>query len=93
MDREVLSSILIAAYLPWTPGYGIVAFRDVNGLRPLILGERVTEHGTDYIVASESVALDVLGYRVVGDIEPGMLRLYGMITVLETKPVIDVLSV
>lgn len=45
----------------------------MNGLRPLILGERETEHGTDYIVSSESVALDVLGYRVVGDIEPGML--------------------
>jgi len=52
-------------------GYGIVAFRDPYGIRPLVLGERDTESGKEYAVASESVAFDILGFRRVRDIEPG----------------------
>ena len=52
-------------------GYGIVAFRDPYGIRPLIYGQRVTQRGVDYMVASESIALDALGYTVIGDIAPG----------------------
>ncbi len=52
-------------------GLGVVAFRDPNGIRPLVLGERVHGGGSDWMVASESVALDVLGFRVVGDVAPG----------------------
>jgi len=52
-------------------GHGIVAFRDPNGIRPLVLGERVTDGATDYMVASESVALDVLQFRRVRDLKPG----------------------
>ena len=52
-------------------GYGLVAFRDPNGIRPLVLGERVTPEGTEYAVASESVAFDVLGFKRLRDIEPG----------------------
>ncbi|GAA5523752.1 amidophosphoribosyltransferase [Microbulbifer aestuariivivens] len=52
-------------------GYGIVAFRDPNGIRPLVYGKRETEKGTEYMVASESVALDVQGYTVVRDVGPG----------------------
>eukprot|EP01137_Pigoraptor_chileana_P020824 Opistho-2@83707 len=39
-------------------GYGIVAFRDPNGIRPLVYGSRKTDHGIDHIVSSESVVLD-----------------------------------
>ena len=52
-------------------GYGLVAFRDPNGIRPLVLGERIDGDGRSVMAASESVALDVLGYRPLGDIAPG----------------------
>ncbi len=52
-------------------GYGIVAFRDPNGIRPAIFGRRDTEQGPEYMVASESVALDALGYKLERDIAPG----------------------
>lgn len=50
---------------------GIVGFRDPNGIRPLILGSRETELGTEYILASESVALSALGFKVERDVVPG----------------------
>lgn len=52
-------------------GHGILAFRDPNGLRPLIVGERKAAYGNDFMIASESVALDSLGYEIVRDVHPG----------------------
>ncbi len=52
-------------------GFGVVAFRDPNGIRPLTLGEREHSGYTDYMVASESVALDVLGFSRLRDVRPG----------------------
>ena len=52
-------------------GRGIVAFRDPNGIRPLVYGVRESKNGMEYMVASESVALDLLGYSLVRDIAPG----------------------
>ena len=52
-------------------GFGIVAFRDPNGIRPLVLGKRAVNGRTDYMVASESVALDVVRFERVRDVGPG----------------------
>jgi len=52
-------------------GLGLVAFRDPHGIRPLVLGKRVTAEGTEYAIASESVALDILGFERMRDVRPG----------------------
>lgn len=52
-------------------GYGIVGFRDPNAIRPLVYGKRQGENGVEYMLASESIALDALGFTLVGDVGPG----------------------
>lgn len=52
-------------------GYGLLAFRDPNGIRPLCIGRQETDEGVEWMVASESVALEGSGFAFVRDVEPG----------------------
>ena len=52
-------------------GYGLLAFRDPYGIRPLVIGRNDVGEGTEWLVASESVAVDVLGFKLLRDVAPG----------------------
>ncbi|GLR64938.1 amidophosphoribosyltransferase [Marinospirillum insulare] len=52
-------------------GYGLVGFRDPNAIRPIVIGQRETPQGMEYMIASESVALDVVGFELIRDVQPG----------------------
>jgi len=53
------------------PGFGVIAFRDPCGIRPVCIGKRETAEGDEYMVASESVALLALGFQRIRDLGPG----------------------
>jgi amidophosphoribosyltransferase len=59
------------AVIAMITGYGIVGFRDPNGIRPACYGVRETADGNEYMIASESVALSAAGFTLVRDIAPG----------------------
>ena len=52
-------------------GVGMLAFRDLHGIRPLVMGSRIEDRKKDWMLASESVALSVSGFKLVRDLEPG----------------------
>ncbi|MFZ2449898.1 MAG: amidophosphoribosyltransferase [Methylovulum miyakonense] len=52
-------------------GFGILGFRDPHGIRPVVFGQRESEEGAEFMIASESVALDVLGFELIRDIAAG----------------------
>ncbi len=68
LHRRVRGAYAVVAEIA---GFGMVAFRDPNGIRPLCLGKNETPEGIEYIFASESVAIDGIGFEPIRDIEPG----------------------
>jgi len=68
LHRRVRGSYAVVAQIA---GYGMLAFRDPFGIRPLCIGFNETENGPEYLVASESVALEGLGFRFLRDVIPG----------------------
>lgn len=72
--------------------YGLLAFRDPHGIRPIVFGERDGKKGKEYMVASESVALDTQGFRLIRDIAPGEAVFVDVDGTLQTRQCVDVPS-
>ncbi|THU85638.1 Amidophosphoribosyltransferase [Dendrothele bispora CBS 962.96] len=68
MMKQVKGAYACVAMLA---GFGIIAFRDPNGIRPVGMASRKTATGNDYIIASESVVADASGFSEWSDVNPG----------------------
>jgi amidophosphoribosyltransferase len=67
VHRRVKGAYAVVAMIA---GYGMLAFRDPHGIRPLIIGRADTDKGVEFLVASESVTLDALNFKVMRDVAP-----------------------
>ena len=75
-------------------GYGLLAFRDPHGVRPLVYGCRkgTEDKADEFMVASESIALDALGYDLIDDVVPGQAVFFGVDGSIEKKQCHDTSS-
>jgi amidophosphoribosyltransferase len=83
IDMHIISNALAKIYelaegsfacVMMVAGLGLLGFRDAHGIKPLVYGERQNADGSiDYMLASESVALNKLDFRNIRDVEPGEL--------------------
>lgn len=65
--------------------YGLVAFRDPHGIRPLVIGKREEAYSTTYLISSESCAIDINGFEFVRDINPGEAVIINLDGKLESR--------
>jgi len=75
LNKRCIGGYAVVAMIP---GHGIIGFRDPNGIRPLVLGRKKVNKQYEYMLASESVALDLHGYELVNDVAPGEAVLIGL---------------
>jgi amidophosphoribosyltransferase len=68
VHKRIKGSYAVVALIA---GHGLLAFRDPFGIRPLCLGEGVGPEGREVMVASESVAIEGTGHKVIRDVAPG----------------------
>ncbi|VCU70386.1 Amidophosphoribosyltransferase [Pigmentiphaga humi] len=68
VHRRVRGAYAVVAEIA---GYGMLAFRDPHGIRPLCLGKAESDAGVEWMVASESVTLEGMGFRLERDVAPG----------------------
>jgi len=60
------------AVMAMVAGHGLLAFRDPNGIRPMVIGSRkLSGKKEEFIIASESVAIQTMGYKLIRDVQPG----------------------
>ena len=69
-------------------GFGIIAFRDPNGIRPLGIARRSNPGGDDYLCASESVVADASGFTGWEDVKPGLLFIRYTIDIIKSNIII-----
>ncbi len=68
LNKRCIGGYAVVAMIP---GKGIIGFRDPNGIRPLIIGRKLVNQNYEYMLASESVCLDLHGYEIISDVQPG----------------------
>lgn len=68
VHKRVRGAYAVIAHIA---GFGLVAFRDPHGIRPLCYGSHKSSEGTEWMIASESVALTGNGFRLIDDVAPG----------------------